>query len=108
MNEKIRVSIIGWVLSTTPQSNADNLHASRGGLAGCALFNGLLESSHLEVDMFESKAIFRKRGIGVSLHPNGQNALRQLGLDLDSVLSNAGAVLEPGIECVVVSSQIYL
>lgn len=85
MAQKIKVAIIG------------------GSLSGCTLARGLLHHANVEFDLFESKAAFAERGQGVSLSLNGETALREMGLPVDEMFKNAGAVMgEKAPNCLIV------
>lgn len=74
-----------------------------GSLGGCSLALGLhlLARHDITFDVFEAWT-FSERGAGVGVHPNGQNSLRELGLDPDALLERAGAFKERAAEAVVV------
>src|SRR5205085_1909562 len=60
---------------------------SGGGVAGLAAAAALTQRG-IEVDLIERSTTWRTNGAGLSLYPNGERALRALGLD--------GAVVEAG------------
>lgn len=80
-----------------------------GSLGGCSLALGLhlLKRQDITFDVFEAWS-FSERGAGVGVHPNGQNSLRELGVDADALLERAGAFREKAAEAVVVCSCLNL
>lgn len=87
MSQRVSIAIIG------------------GGLAGCTLANGILSLPNLTFDIFESKAEFGERGAGVGLGINAQHALREMGLDPDVRITNAGGVRMKSTYCLIVSDD---
>lgn len=77
-----------------------------GSLGGCSLALGLnlLKRQDITFDVFEAWS-FSERGAGVGVHPNGQNSLRELGLDVDALLARAGAFREKTTEAIVVCTK---
>lgn len=63
-----------------------------GGIAGCTLANGLLKCPHIQFDVFESRPIFTETGASVGLAANAVSALRVMGVDVDQLMANAGAM----------------
>src|SRR5258705_13065488 len=64
---------------------------SGGGIAGLAAATALTQRG-FEVDLAERSATWRTNGAGISLYPNGERVLRDLGLD--GAVSDAGFRIE--------------
>ena len=77
-----------------------------GSLGGCSLALGLhnLKRPDIVWDVFEAWS-FSERGAGVGVHPNGQNALRGMGVDADALLEAADAFKEKAAEARVVGRE---
>ncbi|TRX88192.1 hypothetical protein FHL15_010941 [Xylaria flabelliformis] len=79
MSSSIRVAIIG------------------GGLAGASLLHALVKFPHLDVQIFESAAVFKEAGMAIGIARNGQAALELIGPSAALCLERAGAVPMQGV-----------
>ncbi|KAI0010784.1 FAD/NAD(P)-binding domain-containing protein [Xylariaceae sp. FL0662B] len=64
-----------------------------GKLAGALALRGLLRYSHLAVDIYESRPLFKEEGPALALTRNTQAILQAIDPELDQCLERAGAVL---------------
>ncbi|KAI0860335.1 hypothetical protein F4860DRAFT_479540 [Xylaria cubensis] len=79
MGSTIRVAIIG------------------GGLAGASLLHALVKFPHLDVQIFESAAVFKEAGMAIGIARNAQAALELIGPSAAQCLERAGAVPMRGV-----------
>jgi hypothetical protein len=73
-----------------------------GGLAGATLIYALQKYSHLDVNIYESRAEFSERGAAVGLSQNSLRALNEIGANMKDLLDDAGAVsIHSSVLCIV-------
>lgn len=74
-----------------------------GGLAGVTLANALVQTPHLDVQVYESAPEFSERGAAIGLSGNALAALKHVVPSADEALRKAGAVTMNSSRLVIVS-----